>query len=143
MVTSVGGRAAHHCLKWFEAVVLSRPPVGSVLPRVIWGGVMRPTSGWHASTVWRRIANRSLAFSRAAMAEGRPESRNSVAVGVVRQTGSTPLVASASVLLATQLYFLPCVGFTAVFTCDPLSHAKSLHQFWRSLPESVVATYPK
>jgi hypothetical protein len=40
------------------------------------------------------------------MAEARPESRNSVAVGVGRQTGSTPLVASASVLPATQWYFV-------------------------------------
>jgi hypothetical protein len=35
MVTSVGGRAAHHYLKLVAAVVLSRPPVGSVLHLVV------------------------------------------------------------------------------------------------------------
>ena len=141
---SVGGRAAHHFLKLADAILLFKPPVGSVLhpvvkcgglsfgrgtlgnsipsrwifvfgrclepaplPRVIIEGVIRLTSGCWSSTVWRRTAKRSFASSSAAIAEGRPESRKRVIVGVVLHTGSTPLIARASVL-------------SIVSTCHPL-----------------------
>src|SRR5436190_15066670 len=68
------------------------------LPRVHIGGVMHLTSGCWLSTVWRRIAKRSFASSRAAIAEGRPESQKRVTFGVVLQTGSTPRAAKVSVL---------------------------------------------
>jgi hypothetical protein len=53
------------------------------LPRVFIGGVMHLTSGCWSSTIWRRIAKCSFASSRATIAEGRPESRKRVTLGVV------------------------------------------------------------
>ena len=40
MVTSISGRAAYYCLKWFKAVVLSRLPMGSVLQPIVKCGRM-------------------------------------------------------------------------------------------------------
>jgi hypothetical protein len=103
MVTSVGGRAAHHCLKWFEAVVLSRPPVGSVLQPVVKCDGMslgRGMLGRSVPSCWTLVFG--LCWVPAPLPQviwGGVMSRNSVAAGVVRQTGSTPLAASASVLL--------------------------------------------
>jgi hypothetical protein len=50
------------------------------------------------SVVWSCRAKYSFASSRAAIAEGRPASLKSVIVGVVLQTGRTPLAAKVSAL---------------------------------------------
>ena len=96
-------------------LVFGRCLVLALLPRVFTGGVIRLTSGCWSSTVWRRIAKRSFASSRAAIAEGRPKSRKRVTLGVVLQTGSTPRAARVSVLSTTS-------------TCHPLRALTIL--FW-------------
>jgi hypothetical protein len=57
------------------------------------GVAMRRTSGCSASIVCSLTAKRSLASSKAAAPDKRPASQKRVVVSVVRQTGSTSLVA--------------------------------------------------
>jgi hypothetical protein len=82
-VRSVGYRTLGRSALSLYTLVFRRCLEPAPLLRVFIRGVMRLTSGCRSSTVWRRIAKRSFASSRAAIAEGRPESRKRVTLGVV------------------------------------------------------------
>jgi hypothetical protein len=78
-------------------LVLRRCRVPAPWPLCIVKIAMRQTSECLALIVCSLTAKRSLASSKTAAPDRRPASRKRVVVGVVRQTGSTPLVAWAIV----------------------------------------------